>query len=281
MRKALLLALIIVSVLLGYSYAKDKLSQKLQKPKISLLKFALVADSHNENDLLAKALNQAKSENVSFVIGLGDWTNVGTVEELTDVKKVFDQAGLRYYLTAGDHDLWDSRNRGNGAFSNYRQVFGDPSHIIYKEAIQFVILDNSDIYLGISQNDWQELNSGLDNCKAFTVNNSKIKDQNSKLCFAFAHKTPFHPQSAHIMGEDSQDVAIQAKQLMELLEKKNVDGFFSGDLHFFARFNSPAQAVRMTTIGAVASERNFQGPKFAIVTVYSDYSWEVEDVGIK
>ena len=68
---------------------------------------------------------------------------------------------------------------------------------------------------------------------------------------------------------------------MDLLEQKRVDGFFSGDLHFFARFNSPSQAVKMTTIGAVNSARNFQGPRFAIVTVYSDYSWEVEDVEIR
>ena len=37
----------------------------------------------------------------------------------------------------------------------------------------------------------------------------------------------------------------------------------------------------MTTIGAVASERNFQGPRFGILTVYGDYSWEVENVEIR
>jgi hypothetical protein len=82
------------------------------------------------------------------------------------------------------------------------------------------------------------------------------------------------------MGQDSSEVAIQAKKLLSTLENNNVDGFFSGDMHFFARFSSPGNTVKITTIGAVTSERNFQGPRFAIVRVYSDNSWEVEDVEI-
>ena len=272
MKKFLLLVLVLLSVFLGYSYAKDRLTKNQGErtvipPKTTILKFALVADSEDDNGLLAKALNEAKSQNVSFVIGLGDLTSIGTVEQLNAAKQVFDESGLTYYLTAGDHDLWDSRNRGDEALSNFRQVLGDPSHIIYKEGIQFVILDNSDIYSGI---------------RDVEISNFKYQISNAhRLTFVFAHKTPFHPQSAHVMGEDSSLVKDQAKRLMSLLEEKKVDGFFCGDLHFFAQFNSPAQAVRMTTIGAVASERNFQGPRFAVVTVYSDYSWQVEDIEIR
>ena len=68
---------------------------------------------------------------------------------------------------------------------------------------------------------------------------------------------------------------------MDLLEENRVDGFFAGDLHFFAEYKSPNQAVKITTVGAVDNVRNFQGPRFAILTVYDDYSWEVEDVEIR
>ena len=60
-----------------------------------------------------------------------------------------------------------------------------------------------------------------------------------------------------------------------------MDGFFSGDLHFFAEYQSPAKIVKMTTVGAVARERNFQGPRFVILTVFDDYKWEVQDVEIR
>jgi len=46
-------------------------------------------------------------------------------------------------------------------------------------------------------------------------------------------------------------------------------------MHFFAQFKTPKQAVKITTIGAVSGQRNFQGPRFGIVTVYDDYSWIV------
>ncbi len=278
MRKFLLLFLIVFSIVLGYSLAKDKFSKdqgqiSQNQPKTPILRFALVADSEDENGLLVKALSQAKGAGVNFVIGLGDWTSVGTVQQLEQVRKVFDDSGLIYYLTAGDHDLWDSRNRGEEALANFKQVFGKASQVSNKEGVEFVILDNSDIYKGIDDEGWQMLQDSL--------SAGPVAGATRSLTFVFAHKTPFHPQSAHVMGEDSAQVAQQAKKLIDLLEIRKVDGFFCGDLHFFAQFNSPSGNVKMTTVGAVASERNFQGPRFAIVTVYSDYSWEVADVGIR
>src|SRR3989344_3743795 len=268
---ALLIILVILSVAVGLSWQgkkgekQEEAHQKQQKTAI--LKFALVADSENENDLLAKALTQAQGMGINFVIGLGDYTNVGTIEELEAAKKVFDKSKLQYFLTAGDHDLWASRNRGEEALVNYRQVFGSPSQKFEKNGVQFVLLDNIDIYKGIDEGSLQQVASRL--------------QEESKLAFVFAHKTPFHPQSSHVMGEDSRLVADQAKSLMKLLEDAKVDGFFSGDLHFFAQFKSPGDTVKITTVGAVSSERNFQGPRFVIVTVYSDYSFDVQDVEIR
>lgn len=268
---ALLIILVILSVAVGLNWdRKQDQSENVDNSverKTAILKFALVADSENENELLEDALRQAQGMGINFVIGLGDWSNVGTIEELEAAEKVFDKSKLQYFLTAGDHDLWDSRNRGEEALANYRQVFGSPSQKFEKNGVEFVILDNSDIYYGISD-----------------AVISNIKDQISnkgKLTFVFAHKTPFHPQSSHVMGEGSREVTTQANRLIKLIEDAKVDGFFSGDLHFFARFKSPGDTVKITTVGAVSSERNFQGPRFATVTVFDDYSWEVEDVEIR
>lgn len=294
MKKALVLALIVVSVALGYSFAKDKFWEKDSRtelvPKVEVLRFALVADSGDENELLAKALTEARNRNASFVIGLGDWTTIGTLDQLAAARKVFDESGLEYFLTAGDHDLWDSRNRGSDALTNYRQIFGDPSREFSRNGIRFLILDNSDVYRGMGEAGWRlvEKVSKVSQVsqvgkKSPTFDTSDTFDtcDTCNLAFVFAHKTPFHPQSAHVMGENNAQVATQAKRLMLLLEEKKIDGFFSGDLHFFAQFNSPNGSVKMTTIGAASSERNFQGPRFAIVKVNSDYSWEIEDVEIE
>ncbi len=292
MKSKLVLAVVFLILFVTLFYLKDHLAiftpkatksaQELSpKPKSVILRVGLVADSENDNDLLAKALDQLKGMGVNFVIGLGDWSQVGTIKELSDVKVIFDKSKLTYYLTPGDHDLWDSRNRGQDALTNYKQIFGEPSQVFDKNGIRFVILDNSDIYKGIDPSTWSLVTGSWSNPP--------------KLHFVFAHKTPFHPQSAHIMGEDSPDVARQAQSLLSLIEAKKLDGYFSGDLHFFAKFNSPSGSVKITTIGAVEQDRNFQGPRFGILTVYkqsfsankdafsanNDYSWNVEDVEIR
>jgi hypothetical protein len=271
MKKFLLvLILILLSVAIGWNWNRNQ-SENIDKDdsvrKTVLLRFALIADSHNENDLLKKTFSQAQGAGVNFVIGLGDYTNVGTLKELNEAKKVFDDSSLEYYVTAGDRDLWDSRNRGENARANFEQIFGNSTGIYTKEGIQFVILDNSDIYKGIVAGDWSLVTGSF--------------KEPAKLRFFFSHKTPFHPQSSHIMGEDSSDVARQAQSYLDFLESNKVDGFFSGDLHFFAQFNSPNESVKITTVGAVNSTRNFQGPRFALVTVFDDYTWKVEDFEIR
>ena len=277
MRKTLLLIiLVIISIFLGYSLAKSSFkvpnvekdaNQETEKVKRLVLKFAIVSDSGGENDLLTKALPQAQGKGINFVIGLGDWTTVGTLEQLSVAKQVFDDSKLEYYVTAGDHDLWASRNQDNDPLSNFNQTFGKASHLLEKDRIQIVILDNSDIYKGIPSESWELLFESL--------------KKDVKLRFVMAHKTPFHPDSAHIMGQDAQNVKAQAENLLAILEEGQISGFFSGDMHFFAQFKTPKQAVKITTIGAVASQKNFQGPRFGIVTVYDDYSWKADDVEIR
>ncbi len=286
MKKILLLVLILLSIFLGYSLGFNKdgngTVQNLTNPKNEIMKVALIADSHNENDLLAKALAQAKEQNVDFVIGLGDYTNLGTDDEIYSAKKAFDDSGVKFYTLAGDRDGWDNREHGEYNLTNYNQYFGPGSQEFTQKEIRFVLIDNSNLYLGIPSVDWDLINQWIKGVYNPIPGSgaSPIPMEESKLTFVFAHKTPFHPDSAHIMGEDSPMVAEEANQLIKLIEEKKVDGFFSGDLHFFAQFNSPGGSVKMATIGAVASQRNFQGPRFAILKVYSDYSWEVLDVPI-
>lgn len=307
--KKLLFLLILVVFAFFYSFGDSLFSKKQSmsagdaKAKIELMRVALVADSENENDLLEKALKQAQGMGVNFVIGLGDYSQVGTEKELSDAKAVFERIKIPYYLTAGDHDLWDSRNRGEEALSNFIKVFGQPSRVFEKNDVQFVILDNSDIYSGIKPEDWKMLNdvlakgdrgpvTGFPPASARLDSDSESRDSlravgnpssaaTPRLTFVFAHKTPFHPQSAHVMGEGSEEVSRQARNLINILETNKVSGFFSGDLHFFATFNSPSGSVKMTTVGAASAERNFQGPRFAVLTIYNDYSWSVEDVEIR
>lgn len=257
----------------------DRASPKVEAvrvQKMEILRVALLADSEDDNEKLTRAIDQIRVSKVDFAVFLGDLTRLGEVQKLEEVQEILDKSGVKYYVTAGDHDLWAARNDGKDAHAYFDQVFGHGSQVVKSKNVVFTILDNSDIYKGISDEDW------------LLLKNSTYDE--GKLHFVLAHKTPFHPQSSHVMGAENPDVARQAKELMVQLEEDKIDGFFSGDLHFFAQFSSKegatssnnlANGVKITTIGAVSAERNFQGPRFAIMKVFDDYTWEVEDREIR
>lgn len=231
------------------------------------LKFALVADSHNDNDNLAKALDIAKNQGAKFVIGLGDYTEIGTIDQLQQAKKVFESSGLPFYTTAGDHDLWDATNKGLNSSANFSQVFGPPYQSFSDSNIRFVILFNSDNYEGIDalQQQWVNEVFGADL---------------AKKTFVFLHEPLYHPSSDHMMGKVTPTLADQAKLLAKMFKDFGVLAVFTGDIHAFTRYEDPS-GLKMTTVGALTRERNTQAPRFAMVDVYQDGSYNIEDLELK
>jgi hypothetical protein len=236
-----------------------------------LFKFTLIADSHNDNESLARAIGMVKEES-KFIIGLGDYTDVGTIDELQKSKKVFDSAGLRYFLTAGDHDLWDSRDKGKEASENYAKVFGRPYQAFTYEGVRLIIIYNSDNYKGLGAEQKVWIKDEL----------AKIKsDPEIKLALAFVQEPLYHPSSDHYMGKISPDIRSEAKELIKMLKDFGVKEVFAGDIHFFTRYTEPETGLSMTTLGAITQLRNTQTPRFGVVSVHQDYSYEIDDVEVR
>ncbi|QQG43096.1 MAG: metallophosphoesterase [Candidatus Daviesbacteria bacterium] len=250
---------------------------KSTKPVTILFKFALVADSHNENDYLGRALQQAKLSGANFVIGLGDYTDTGTTQELKKTKDSFDAVGLRYYLTAGDHDLWDSRNRQVQATTNFSNLFGPPFQSFTVQGVKFIMVYNSDNYEGLSTDQFDWLKTTFEQIKS----QGSQSDFPDKLILVLTHEPFYHPVSDHMMGRVNPKLVSQAKELIKMFKDNGVAEVFTGDLHFYSQYSDPDSKLKMTTVGAVTALRNLQNPRFSLVTVYSDYSYLVEDVEIK
>ncbi len=233
-----------------------------------LFKFAVVSDSHNDNSLLAKALSQAQQRDVKFIIGLGDYTNVGTIEELKASKQVFDSTGTRYFVVPGDHDLWDSRNRKLPALTNFKDIFGKNYQSFEYQGIGFLLFDNSDDYLGLDETQLSWLKTEL------------TKDSRPATTIALTHEPLYHPSSDHFMGKVTPSLKTQATQIQSLLKTAGVKEVFTGDIHFFTQYNEPETGIHMTTLGAVTQDRNPQSPRYAIVTLYEGGALTVEDIEI-
>lgn len=244
---------------------------KSHNKKVSF-SFLLVADSHNENNYLARALEQGKKDpSVTLVIGLGDYTEIGTLDELEAAKQEFDKGGLRYFVTAGDHDLWDSRDKQKVATSNFVDIFASPFHVFSTNNIKMIIINNSDNYLGLGEDQMQWLKTELD----------KEKVENNALTFVFLHEPLYHPSSTRVMGKVEPKLKEEAKNLINMFTSAGVEEVFAGDIHYFTSYDEPQTKLKMTTVGALTSARNTQSPRYAKVVIFDDGSYEVEDIEVK
>jgi predicted phosphodiesterase len=236
-----------------------------------VMKVAVVADSHTDNQSLQKAIAQVKKEGVKAIIGLGDYSNVGTSDELQKSQAIFEASGIPIYPVAGDHDLWDCRNRGEDPLCNFRSIFGQSYQSFKIGDVRFVMIHNSDNYIGIDgvQMRWLQ--------DEFT----RIQSEKNKAIFVFAHEPFYHPSSDHFMGKESPKLRDQAKDVIQMMRQAKVAEVFYGDTHFFGRYTDPVSELRMTTVGAVTSERNTQKPRFVIVDVYESGEYNVRDIEVQ
>lgn len=248
---------------------EEKIKSPQPKKAKLIFTFGLIADVHNDNALLNKALAQIKD--VSFIIGLGDYTDVGTLRELQDAKKILDEGKTRYFVIAGDHDLWDSRDKQKEPTFNFKQVFGSRWQSFEHQGVAFLLLDNSDNYQGFGDDQIGWFSGELEKFK---------KADNIKVVLAFVHQPFYHPSSDHIMGRIEPSLKDQAKKVIKILKSGGVKKVFAGDIHFFSQYNEPDTNLAMVTVGAVTTQRNPQLPRFALVRVFDDGTSEVEDVEI-
>ncbi|KKS70346.1 MAG: hypothetical protein UV41_C0026G0003 [Candidatus Daviesbacteria bacterium GW2011_GWA2_42_7] len=202
-----------------------------------LVRFALVADSHNNNENLSR---------------------------------VFVSSGLPYYVTAGDHDLWDARDKGHAPTERFSEVFGSAFQSFSDSNIRFIILFNSDNYEGVDALQKKWLKDILESPET----------KESKKVLVFLHEPLYHPSSDHMMGKVTPKLTNQASELTRIMKEGGVSEVFAGDVHNFGRYEDPKSGLKMTVVGALATERNVQKPRFTIVDVFEDGSYNISDTEI-
>ncbi|EKD91292.1 MAG: metallophosphoesterase [uncultured bacterium] len=248
----------------GSALESTKISEESTASDIKL-KFAVIADPHLDYPGLAKALKIAKEKNTQFIIAMGDFSDVGTTRELMASRQKFDEGGLTYYALPGDHDLWDSRDKGNIPNQNFNSVFGPPYQAFSVNDVRFILVYNSDNYSGLDEIQLSWVEEEVDKSSA----------DPSAVTFVFAATPLYHPSSDHVMGKVTPKLKNQADHLIDIFKKGGVEEVFSADTHFYSRYQEPKSMLNMTTVGAVTSDRNPQTPRFAIVEVYTDGSYNV------
>lgn len=107
-------------------------------PAPSILRFALVGDvqiAFDEAEDAVEHLN--RRDDLAFVVQLGDFTHVGTLQEFREMNEIFERLRVPYLAVIGNHD-----HLGNG-----RDIFVDmfgPTEIAFTYAgVRFVLFDSN------------------------------------------------------------------------------------------------------------------------------------------
>jgi predicted phosphodiesterase len=183
------------------------------------LKFAVMADIHNNTGGLKKMMNRAKNDGMDIVLIAGDLTKDGKRDELTAIKKVLDASGMRYEATEGNHDMRQS------LFDN---IFGKSFQSVRFNGVKFILIDNSDyrgldsgVLKGKGQKAWIE---------------AEVAECKTIICIGIMHMPLNHPDSKHVMGEESGNAAKDATWLRKLLVSSGVKEIETGHIHHFATY---------------------------------------------
>ncbi len=243
-----------------------KLKIKNEKLKIGkegeiLFKFAIVADSHEDEVAFPMVLERIKGEGVNFLIHLGDLVNAGELEKLKQAKSFLDNTGISYYVIPGDHDYnWQPEH----SLANFKQVFGVEQ--IYSSfehgGFFFILFDNSDNTNEVDVTQMKWLKEQLESMTRQPDN------QTTSNTFFFSHKPFFNPYFPD-------KVDTNGGTILDLLAEYKVSQVFSGNVHYFARYSDPQTGIDITTVGAAGTYKN-PLPQYALVTVYEDGSFDIE-----
>lgn len=230
-------------------------------PKVSVL---LLADVHSDFPNLEKALEIAKSRNLTTAFFLGDYTELGVMDDLTKAKNIMDKSGIEYYSLPGDHDLWKSVGP-----ANFLEVFSKDYFVTYLGGFKFVGLNNSANYTPID-------------AKVLAKFKTDVKDAD----FVLLSQPLYHPTFQKVMGvvngEDQPEMKTQAADILTLIRNSSVKAIIAGDQHISSNNGDPVKAqLAHIVIGALTNDRNLQTPRFSILKVDKEGNYQVEEVVLK
>jgi hypothetical protein len=117
--------------------------------------FALFGDPQVHADSvhrLGRFAADVRKRDIAFFAALGDLTHDATEAEVSVIKAAFDSVGVPYYVTTGNHDLFQA-----GGWERFQAVFGPATYsVVIAERIKLIFIDTAEGAIGPTQFEWLE-----------------------------------------------------------------------------------------------------------------------------
>jgi len=117
--------------------------------------FAVFSDpqiGHDYQSRLGRFRQEVAGRGIEFFCVLGDLTNDATADEVDSIKLQLERVGLPYYVTIGNHDLYQA-----DGWERFKENYGPSCYVVTVAGrIKLIFLDTADGTLGPTQFDWFE-----------------------------------------------------------------------------------------------------------------------------
>jgi predicted phosphodiesterase len=216
--------------------------------------FAVFGDPQIHTDYhssLDRFRQEVVQRGIDFFCVLGDLTNDATPEECDSIKLQLERVGVPYYVTIGNHDLFQA-----DGWERFKADYGPSCYAVtIADRIKLIFLDTADGTLGPTQFDWFEdelVDTGL-------------------IKLALTH-FPVYDGERPIMwrlASDAERVKVQS-----LLERHHAFAWCSGHIHGWRHLQ--VDSVHHFTCGAMApGTLDYGSPGYLLFTFAHDsLSWE-------
>lgn len=222
----------------------------------------------------------SQDDDIEYLFLLGDLTGYGDTQSLSKIKEMLDSTGMTYYAIPGDHDLTESLG-----FTNFTQVFENNMHKIKVEDITFLMLDNSANFTEILSSDmtWFKNNVGSADF-VFLSQPLYTEELNSPFSSLYMGSTLEKPEDEDMLERQSR-VLAQRDELLKEIRESEIKAVVAGDHHKSSDQEDPEDAdLSHHVVGAISGTVNelpqtlLQSPRFSVMTVFDDSTYELEEV---
>jgi 3',5'-cyclic AMP phosphodiesterase CpdA len=118
-------------------------------------RFAVFSDIHNaqgRTNHLQRFAQDVAARGIDFFCVCGDLTHNGRADEFRQARAGFDSVGIPYYVTLGNHDLYQA-----DGWQQFREQFGPSCYsVVIAGRLRLIFLDTGIGRLGPTQFDWLE-----------------------------------------------------------------------------------------------------------------------------
>ncbi len=231
--------------------------------------FAVIGDTEDLPAISRTMVEDLATRDLAFVIHVGDMSYKGGVDGMRKTKELFDTLPFPTYYIPGNNDLVYDEATERKTLESYKKVFGDKTYqsFDYNNA-HFVLLDNSYLRIGFSDEELGWLEHDLDN-------------NDADHTFLFYHRPLDVPGQQWFGDDETPNSRAQNEKFKKLISDYTITRIYNGHLHFSLTYTMDGIPVTITGGGGAAPQPILGGDSVAyyhyqLVTVYESEDGSIE-----